>query len=184
MKSLKESILTSNNASKSQQAILDFLNSRFCDFDNQYNSYKYTVGKDSKGWWVDVNTSNLWTYSARSNYCNRYSPFDGLRDFNKYVKNNPNNSEGWVECPEFRYRKVTGNLSIEGWQKLDSLVGFENITGCIFIKGCITNKNQKIDLNGVDASRIVILSDGFSIRGYDPERFFTGKYKCKNIEIR
>ena len=113
MKSLKESILTSNNSSKSQQAILDFLNSRFCDFDNDYNSYKYTVGKDSKGWYVDVEVNYRDdTYRTRSNYCDKRSIFDGWTNFNRYVENYPKCVEGWIRCPEFRYRKINeaGNI--------------------------------------------------------------------------
>lgn len=187
MKSLKESILTSNNSSRSQQAILDFLNSRFCDFDNDYNSYKYTVGKDSKGWYVDVEIKYRDdTYRTRSNYCDKRSIFDGWTNFNRYVRNNPNNAEGWIPCPEFRYRKIHGNMEIRGWQKLEFLQNIDEIEENLFITGCITNKDRRIYVDGLAVKgKIMIISDGFSqIRGCDPKQFFKGKLNCKNIEIR
>ena len=185
MKSLYESIISSNNASRQQQAILDYLNSRFCEFDNTYNIYSYDVGKDSKGWYVDVtearNSHNA--YKMRSN-TQEHSPFDGWKDFNRYVERYPNNEEGWIKCPEFRYRKIKCNLKLEGLQHLDSLEGIEEIEGIAWLRDCITNIHDRIKVDGLKASQIIILADYWSIRGMDPRKFFQGKLNCKNIEIR
>lgn len=184
MKSLYESIISSNNASRQQQAILDFLNSRFCDFDNDYHSYDYTVGKDGKGWYVDVKINHGDNYRTRSNYCDKRSVFDGWTDFNRYVRNNPNNEEGWIRCPEFRYRKIKGNLRITGWQSLEFLHDINEIDGNLYIDGCITNRDRRIYVNGLNVKGMVkIISDGFSIRGYDPKQFFKGEMKYKDIQI-
>ncbi len=188
MKSLTESILSSNNASRQQQAILDFLNSRFCDFDNDYHSYDYVVGKDSKGWYVDVDIHNSDnTYRVRSNYCDRRSVFDGWTDFNRYIRRFNGNEppEGWIKCPEFRYRKIKGNMTISGWQELEFLHDIDEIEGNLFITGCITNKDRRIYVDGLNVKgTIKIISDGFSsIRGRDPKQFFKGKIKYKDIVI-
>lgn len=168
-----------------EEDILNYLDSRFCDFRNDYDTYKYTIGKDDDGWYVDVQPKKDDDFYRTRSGCSSHDIFEGWRHFNKYVDNHPNNEECWKKCPEFRYRNISGRgLAIIQWQKLDSLEGIENVENMLYLEGCITNGNKRIKVDGLNVNgEIRINHDGFQIRGYDPKKFFEGDLTYKDISI-